>query len=53
MKQEDLKIKVHTVELRVYAKTYEFSTKLVGHLDVYQLPVGKGIHVDSNGLTRY
>ena len=48
MKQEDLKIKGHAVELRVYAEDpmNDFLPS-VGHLDVYQLPVGEGIRVDN------
>jgi len=48
MKQEDLKIKGHAMELRVYAEDpmNDFLPS-VGHLDVYQLPVGKGIRVDN------
>ena len=46
--QEDLKIKGHAVELRVYAEDplNDFLPS-VGHLEVYQLPVGKGIRVDN------
>lgn len=48
IKQEDLKIKGHAVELRVYAEDplNDFLPS-VGHLDVYQLPVGEGIRVDN------
>jgi acetyl-CoA carboxylase biotin carboxylase subunit len=48
MKQEDLKIKGHAVELRVYAEDCmnDFLPS-VGRLDVYQLPVGEGIRVDN------
>ncbi len=48
MKQEDLKIKGHAVELRVYAEDpmNDFLPS-VGHLEVYQLPVGEGIRVDN------
>lgn len=48
MKQEDLKIKGHAMELRVYAEDpmNDFLPS-VGHLDVYQLPVGDGIRVDN------
>lgn len=48
IKQEDLKIKGHAVELRVYAEDpmNDFLPS-VGHLDVYQLPVGDGIRVDN------
>jgi acetyl-CoA carboxylase biotin carboxylase subunit len=47
-KQEDLKIKGHAVELRVYAEDpmNDFLPS-VGHLDVYQLPAGEGIRVDN------
>ncbi|SHH02827.1 propionyl-CoA carboxylase alpha chain [Flavobacterium micromati] len=48
LKQEDLKIKGHAVELRVYAEDpmNDFLPS-VGHLDVYQLPVGENIRVDN------
>ena len=48
IKQEDLKIKGHAMELRVYAEDpmNDFLPS-VGHLEVYQLPVGKGIRVDN------
>ena len=48
LQQEDLKIKGHAVELRVYAEDplNDFLPS-VGHLDVYQLPVGEGIRVDN------
>ncbi len=48
MKQEDLKIKGHALELRVYAEDpmNDFLPS-VGHLDVYQLPVGEGVRVDN------
>ena len=48
IKQEDLKIKGHAMELRVYAEDpmNDFLPS-VGHLDVYQLPVGVGIRVDN------
>lgn len=48
IKQEDLKIKGHAMELRVYAEDpmNDFLPS-VGHLDVYQLPTGKGIRVDN------
>lgn len=47
-KQEDLKIKGHAMELRVYAEDpmNDFLPS-VGHLDLYQLPVGEGIRVDN------
>jgi propionyl-CoA carboxylase alpha chain len=48
MKQEDLKIKGHAMELRVYAEdSMNDFLPSVGHLDVYQLPVGDGIRVDN------
>ena len=48
IKQEDLKIKGHAVELRVYAEdSMNDFLPSVGHLDVYQLPVGEGIRVDN------
>ncbi|TDE51013.1 acetyl-CoA carboxylase biotin carboxylase subunit [Flavobacterium sp. GT3P67] len=48
IKQEDLKIKGHAMELRVYAEDpmNDFLPS-VGHLDVYELPVGEGIRVDN------
>jgi propionyl-CoA carboxylase alpha chain len=48
MQQSDLKIKGHAMELRVYAEDplNDFLPS-VGHLDVYQLPEGKGIRVDN------
>jgi propionyl-CoA carboxylase alpha chain len=48
IKQEDLKIKGHAVELRVYAEDpmNDFLPS-VGHLDVYELPVGENIRVDN------
>jgi propionyl-CoA carboxylase alpha chain len=48
MKQEDLFIHGHAVELRVYAEDplNDFLPS-VGHLDVYQLPTGDGIRVDN------
>lgn len=51
MKQEDLKIHGHAVELRVYAEDplNDFLPS-VGQLETYQLPVGEGIRVD-NGFT--
>jgi len=47
-KQEDMNIKGHAVELRVYAEDpmNDFLPS-VGHLDVYQLPEGDGIRVDN------
>ncbi|MFE3867909.1 acetyl-CoA carboxylase biotin carboxylase subunit [Flavobacterium sp. LS2P90] len=48
IKQEDLKIKGHALELRVYAEDpmNDFLPS-VGHLDVYQLPVGENIRIDN------
>lgn len=48
IKQEDLKINGHAMELRVYAEDpmNEFLPS-VGHLNVYQLPEGIGIRVDN------
>lgn len=48
IKQEDLKIKGHAVELRVYAEDplNDFAPN-VGTLDVYELPKGEGIRVDN------
>jgi acetyl-CoA carboxylase biotin carboxylase subunit len=48
IKQEDLEIKGHALELRVYAEDpmNDFLPS-VGHLDVYKLPVGEGIRVDN------
>ena len=48
IKQEDLEIKGHAMELRVYAEDpmNDFLPS-VGRLDVYQLPVGEGIRVDN------
>lgn len=48
IKQEDLKIKGHALELRVYAEDplNEFLPS-VGTLELYQLPVGEGIRVDN------
>jgi propionyl-CoA carboxylase alpha chain len=52
MKQEDLKIKGHAVELRVYAEDplNDFLPS-VGNLETYQLPVGEGVRVD-NGFVK-
>ncbi len=46
--QNDLKIKGHALELRVYAEdpTNNFLPS-VGTLDMYKLPIGKGIRVDN------
>ncbi len=48
MKQEDLHIKGHAMELRVYAEDpmNDFLPS-VGHLEVYQLPTGEGVRVDN------
>ncbi|MFV5688230.1 acetyl-CoA carboxylase biotin carboxylase subunit [Flavobacterium sp. ZT3R25] len=48
IRQSDLKIKGHAMELRVYAEDpmNDFLPS-VGHLDVYQLPIGEGIRVDN------
>ena len=48
MKQENLKINGHALELRVYAEDplNDFLPS-VGHLNVYKLPVGEGIRVDN------
>jgi propionyl-CoA carboxylase alpha chain len=48
IQQEELEIKGHAVELRVYAEDplNDFAPS-VGHLDVYKLPQGKGIRVDN------
>ncbi len=48
IKQEDLKIYGHALELRVYAEDplNDFLPS-VGHLETYQIPVGKGIRVDN------
>ena len=46
--QDDLQIKGHAMELRVYAEdTLNDFLPSVGHLDVYQIPVGDGIRVDN------
>lgn len=52
IKQDDLQIKGHAMELRVYAEDAlnDFLPN-VGHLDVYQLPQGEGIRVD-NGIAQ-
>ncbi|MBP2834036.1 acetyl-CoA carboxylase biotin carboxylase subunit [Aquimarina sp. U1-2] len=48
IQQEDLQINGHALELRVYAEdTLNDFLPSVGHLDVYQLPEGKGIRVDN------
>ncbi len=48
LKQEDLKINGHALELRVYAEDpmNDFLPS-VGNLEVYQLPEGKNIRVDN------
>ena len=48
VKQEDLQITGHAMELRVYAEDplNDFLPS-VGNLEVYQLPVGDGIRVDN------
>ncbi|NRA94229.1 MAG: acetyl-CoA carboxylase biotin carboxylase subunit [Psychroserpens sp.] len=48
IKQEDLKINGHAVELRVYAEDpmNDFLPS-VGNLEVYRLPVGENIRVDN------
>jgi len=48
IQQEDLTIKGHALELRVYAEDpmNNFAPS-VGHLEVYQLPKGKNIRVDN------
>ena len=48
MKQEDLTITGHALELRVYAEDpLNNFLPSVGRLDTYQLPVGEGIRVDN------
>ena len=48
IRQEDLKIKGHALELRVYAEdSMNDFLPSVGRLEVYQLPVGEGIRVDN------
>ncbi|WP_298494853.1 acetyl-CoA carboxylase biotin carboxylase subunit [uncultured Algibacter sp.] len=48
IKQDELTINGHALELRVYAEDplNDFLPS-VGHLEVYKLPVGKGIRVDN------
>lgn len=48
LKQEDVQLKGHAVELRVYCEDplNDFAPN-VGTLDVYQLPEGEGIRVDN------
>jgi len=50
IRQEDLKITGHALELRVYAEDpiNDFLPS-IGHLSVYRIPQGKGIRVD-NGI---
>lgn len=48
MTQKDLKIQGHAMELRVYAEdSLNDFLPSVGHLDIYKIPVGKGIRVDN------
>ncbi len=48
LSQDDLQIKGHAMELRVYAEdTLNDFLPSVGHLNVYQIPVGEGIRVDN------
>jgi len=48
IKQEDLKIKGHALELRVYAEDpLNNFLPSVGNLEVYKLPVGENIRVDN------
>lgn len=48
VKQEDLSINGHALELRVYAEDpLNNFLPSVGHLETYQLPVGEGIRVDN------
>ncbi len=48
IKQEDLKIKGHALELRVYAEdSLNDFLPSVGTLEVYKLPVGENIRVDN------
>src|SRR5690606_19937221 len=48
IKQEDLTIKGHALELRVYAEDpLNNFLPSVGHLEVYQLPQGKHVRVDN------
>ncbi|WP_194767703.1 acetyl/propionyl/methylcrotonyl-CoA carboxylase subunit alpha [Tamlana sp. I1] len=48
IQQEDLKIRGHALELRVYAEDplNDFLPS-VGHLETYKIPTGKGIRVDN------
>jgi acetyl-CoA carboxylase biotin carboxylase subunit len=46
-KQEDLSIKGHALELRVYAEDpYDNFMPSTGNLEIYQKPTGEGIRVD-------
>ena len=48
IRQEDLKITGHALELRVYAEDpLNNFLPSVGHLEVYKLPVGENIRVDN------
>ncbi|WP_299256435.1 acetyl-CoA carboxylase biotin carboxylase subunit [uncultured Aquimarina sp.] len=48
IKQEELKIKGHALELRVYAEDpLNNFLPSVGHLDTYKIPFGNGIRVDN------
>jgi len=48
IKQEDLQIKGHALELRVYAEDpLNNFLPSVGTLETYKLPIGKGIRVDN------
>jgi len=48
LKQEDLKIKGHALELRVYAEdSMNNFLPSVGNLSTYKIPEGKGIRVDN------
>lgn len=48
IEQKDLKIIGHAMELRVYAEdSLNDFLPSVGHLEIYQLPVGAGIRVDN------
>ena len=47
LKQEDLKIKGHALELRVYAEdSMNNFLPSVGNLSTYKIPIGEGIRVD-------
>jgi len=48
MKQDDIKIHGHALELRVYAEDpFNDFLPSVGHLQRYKLPVGEGVRVDN------